>query len=446
MDPAKDVNNPNDTNQTGFGNKPDEGATNNDISNTNNTHDNNGNQSSGGWQSGDNSKNMGNTNNGNDYNDANDGSDSNKSDAWANPPVNQGTGGWENNNEQNNTPQGNWDNSNNNTSNTAGGGDAWGDDSRKASATLSQTAGSSIRPLYGPHGAYYAMQFASASAPDIACDAEEEPRYDVPKPYVDETGSMKQVQPGKGYMYYKKRCHPEYIDQLKEPYAKFVFQYMTKNQVEKELSIKLDTEPSGNPEVQRFQNMAKDDLIQMLIRAKGALGGEIPPPPPASTNPTEGAFIKGVPIEPPKQDFLGYDIPLRGGDGGGGGAKGATTSASGGNDGWGAPMNSTNNAANDSWETKPTDKNNGNAAGGDWGSGANDWSNTNSGSGDKSDADPKQQFPEESWAAAREQQKSGPPPAPPARPEPQANNAATGDTWGTTPSGGAEAPAPGGGW
>lgn len=445
LDPAKDENNANDTNQTGDGNKQDELATNNDINNTNNTNDNNGNQRSSDWPNGDNSNNTGNTNNGNHYNDANEGGDSNKGDDWANNTGNQGTAGWENNNDQNNTTQGNWDNSNNNASNAAGGGDAWGDNSRKASATLSQTAGSSIRPLYGPHGAYYAMQFASASAPDIACDAEEEPRYDVPKPYVDDTGSTKQVQPGKGYLYYKKQCHPEYIDQLEEPYAKFVFQYMTKNQVQKELSINLDTEPSGNPEVQIFQNMAKDDLIQMLIRAKGALGGEIPPPPPASTNPTEGAFIKGVPIDPPRQVFLDYDIPLRGGNGGGG-AKGATTSASGGNDGWAAPNNSTNNATNDSWETKPTNNNNGNAAGGDSGSGANDWSNTNSGSCDKSDPHPKQQFPKESWAAAQEQQKSGPPPAPPARPEPQANNAATGDGWDIAPSGGAEAPAPGGGW
>ena len=46
----------------------------------------------------------------------------------------------------------------------------------------------------------------------------------------------KQVQPGPGYMYVKKRCAPTYIDSFEEPYAKFVFKYRTKEQL-KSLAI-----------------------------------------------------------------------------------------------------------------------------------------------------------------------------------------------------------------
>ena len=82
------------------------------------------------------------------------------------------------------------------------------------------------RSLYGPHGAYYAIHIPDRNDPPP--DAEEEPRYDVPVAVAKNKFSTKQVQPGPGYLYMKKRTIPKYIDTLDEPYARFVFKYRTK--------------------------------------------------------------------------------------------------------------------------------------------------------------------------------------------------------------------------
>ncbi|RMZ77696.1 hypothetical protein DV738_g4332, partial [Chaetothyriales sp. CBS 135597] len=120
------------------------------------------------------------------------------------------------------------------------------------------------RPLYGPHGTYFAMQ--SPFALDTPCDAEEEPRYDVPESYVASYGTTKQVQPGKGYIYTKKRYSPKYIDNLSDPYARFVFIYRTKEQMKNDMDLTLEAELTHHEEVEKLQNVSKDELIQMLIR------------------------------------------------------------------------------------------------------------------------------------------------------------------------------------
>ena len=177
-----------------------------------------------------------------------------------------------------------------------------------------QSSGSpSHGPLYGPHGAYYTV---GSSAPvEVDPEVEEEPRYDVPKEVIERTGSSHQVQPGRGYMYAHKRATPEYIDSIDEPYARFVFKYRTKGksgpsiprcqedrkpargdsrrwdkhlhgcampgfgretdphgghaeQIEHETGIKLESEPTGDEEKQKFSGLSKDELIEMLARAQ----------------------------------------------------------------------------------------------------------------------------------------------------------------------------------
>lgn len=92
--------------------------------------------------------------------------------------------------------------------------------------TPPRSISSNVRPLFGPYGQYYTWEPKRVDAPSP--DAEEEPRYDVPKSIADRIGTSKQVQPGQGYLYCKKRSVPEYIDDMKEPYARFVFKYRTK--------------------------------------------------------------------------------------------------------------------------------------------------------------------------------------------------------------------------
>ncbi|RMZ86453.1 hypothetical protein DV736_g6321, partial [Chaetothyriales sp. CBS 134916] len=177
-------------------------------------------------------------------------------------------------------------------------------------ANVASTIRSSSRPLHGPHGTYFAMQ--SPAALDAPCDAEEEPRYDVPQSYVDSCGSTKQVQPGKGYLYTKKRYSPNYIDDLNDPYARFVFIYRTKEQLKKDINLTLDEEPTGDEEIQKLQNVPKDELIQMLLRAQDALGGTIPSPlaPGVAGSSTRvGDFFEPVTFEPPDAAHLDYHIP-----------------------------------------------------------------------------------------------------------------------------------------
>ncbi|RMD45041.1 hypothetical protein DV735_g229, partial [Chaetothyriales sp. CBS 134920] len=168
------------------------------------------------------------------------------------------------------------------------------------------------RPLYGPHGTYFAMR--SPAALDAPCDAEEEPRYDVPKSYVDSYGTTKQVQPGKGYLYTKKRYSPKYVDDLKDPYARFVFIYRTKEQLKNDLDLTIDTLDTDHEEVEKLQNASKDELIQMLLRAQTALGGKIPSPTAlgvTGSGQRAGGSSEPVTFEPPDAAHLDYHIPGR---------------------------------------------------------------------------------------------------------------------------------------
>ncbi|RVX68024.1 hypothetical protein B0A52_08435 [Exophiala mesophila] len=167
--------------------------------------------------------------------------------------------------------------------------------------------GRGSRDLYGPHGAYFMTKaFAETDAPP---DAEEEPRYDVPAPIAQAKGSSKQVQPGKGYLYYKKRCAPQYIDSLEEPYARFVFKYRTKEQMKNEVGIEIDAEPTGDDEVNALENLDKAALIQLVIRAKGALGGQIPEGRPRVPSGTPTTAFDPEPVEPPSNSYLRYNLP-----------------------------------------------------------------------------------------------------------------------------------------
>lgn len=100
-----------------------------------------------------------------------------------------------------------------------------GADSQSVVGTA-QLGSRTIRPLYGPYGAYYSSRPHINLSP--SAEAEEEPPFDVPETIAAEKGTTHQVQPGKGYLYVHKRASPEYIDSIAEPYARFVFKYRTK--------------------------------------------------------------------------------------------------------------------------------------------------------------------------------------------------------------------------
>lgn len=154
--------------------------------------------------------------------DPNTGDGDQNDDSWGDNNANAGADGadWNGNGDNANQDSDNW-----NTivaDNAASGGvEGW-----EAGTGEAEALASACRDLYGPHGPYYALQATRIG--DLRPDAEEEPRYDVPKALALERRSTKQVQPGPGYRYYKKRIVPEYIDTLDNPYARFVFKYRTK--------------------------------------------------------------------------------------------------------------------------------------------------------------------------------------------------------------------------
>lgn len=169
-------------------------------------------------------------NNGNSWDDQNpnnttDTSGNNWDNSNDNSNNNNNSGEWDSNNQNNATDNNAWENTNNNeTSNDQRPNDN-PPDAQHSEPDLIALA-NAARDLYGPHGPYYSFRALRVDEPKP--DAQEEPRYDVPKEIALARGSTKQVQPGPGYRYYKRKLESEYIDTMDNPYARFVFKYRTK--------------------------------------------------------------------------------------------------------------------------------------------------------------------------------------------------------------------------
>ena len=357
------------------------------------------------------------------------GSGNNAGDGW---PVNNDAGnnnagnndnqGWGDNNAGNNS----WDQNNqgqNDSGNQQGNTGGWANDNQNAAAVNGQSNGwdnaqngdpaptnqpttwnnnqnsfstangrpalggpPNIRVLYGPHGAYFTSNLARNAPPP---DVQEEPRYDVPQAIAQLMGVTKQVQPGPGYKYTKKRCAPRYIDTVEEPYAKFVFKYRTKEQLKNEIGVEIAAEPTGDEDVNALETLDKAELIQLVLRAKGALGGTIPEPPPRVTPPSANGFEQ-VPIVAPDRSFLGYNLP-----------PGRRTT----NTGLGIRLSNASSNPINGANANQNNKSNGDA--GNWQAGNNQQSNWNGGGG------------AQTWPADNQQQNTG-----------GGNNPAWGDTWG----------------
>lgn len=305
------------------------GGWNNDASN-NNTNDSSGNAGAG-WDSNNNDDSGGNTggwdDNNNSGGNAEAGWDSNNNTTGDNGnnqgwnETNNGNqqsgndGGWPNDNQNNQNHTGannqsqSWDN-NQNINSAPQDQNAWNNENNNRSASGSQpTPGGgqpNARVLYGPYGPYYGAKSLAQKGPPP--DAEEEPRYDVPQAIARHRGVTKQVQPGPGYLYVKKRCAPTYMDTLDEPYAKFVFKYRTKEQLKREIGVDISGEPTGDEEVNALENLDRAELIQMVLRAKGALGGAIPEPAPRQT-PVFSNDFQQMPVPAPDMSYLHYNLP-----------------------------------------------------------------------------------------------------------------------------------------
>jgi len=93
-------------------------------------------------------------------------------------------------------------------------------------------------PLHDPHGVYVTMK--SSASEDVPAEAEAEPpRCDDAHSVVNTKETSKEVRLGKGYLYSKKPYSPEYLDTLAEPYARFVFKYRTKGNLQPDARTNL---------------------------------------------------------------------------------------------------------------------------------------------------------------------------------------------------------------
>lgn len=165
---------------------------------------------------------------------AGDQNNTNDADDWVkdnNNSHNDNNSGW-NNDDTNNTANTGWDmNDNGQSADNQNSGSGTSKESAQHSEIDLAALTNAARDLYGPHGPYYSFRALRLDEPKP--DALEEPRYDVPKALALTRGSTKQVQPGPGYRYYKRRLEPEYIDSMDNPYARFVFKYRTKGRTGK---------------------------------------------------------------------------------------------------------------------------------------------------------------------------------------------------------------------
>lgn len=297
----QNVGNDNDWNNTSNSNQ---NGANNDGWNNNSNDNNNVNSQDNNWEQGNDNGNAGNSNN-DDWvnNNDNNNNDNAANDDWGNTNSNS--------NNNNNNSGDSWGKNNNSAAQANTSGDNWiadGADNKAAQPAQESILEKDIaRNLYGPHGPYYSLRAINLDDPKP--DAEEEPRFDVPKSIAAGRSSTKQVQPGPGYRYYKKSITPEYIDTLDNPYARFVFKYRTREQVLDEIGIEIDVEPSSNQEVTDLQNLDKQTLVEMLMRAKSALGGKVPSPP-STPVPTAGSDeLVPVTVPAPSYPYLKYNLP-----------------------------------------------------------------------------------------------------------------------------------------
>ena len=276
---------------------------------------------------------------------ANDNSDSGDQNLNENDNADQGQSdndGWNNNdnssqfgnnNANDDTTRQSWDQRNNNSNQQAQALEATqskdhsqqqppNDNSNAQPQPQFASSRPKTRPLYGPHGSYFTLQPASittngAQEALASASSPSPPPYDVPSPIARTRPTTHQVQMGKGYRYYHERATPEYLDTLAEPYARFIFLYRTKEQIQQLLGIQIPCEPSGDEGKRLFMDKSQEELIDMLIRAKEVLGGKLPSPPPAPPPGLEGVgsasgaevFVPAPVPAPEERWYLKYSIP-----------------------------------------------------------------------------------------------------------------------------------------
>lgn len=147
-----------------------------------------------------------------------------------------------------------------------------------------------------------------------------------------------------------------------------------------ETGIKIDVEPTGDMEVQELQNMDKQALVEMLMRAKSALGGKVPSPPATPALSTDSSEAKvPVAVDAPKYSFLKYSLPpLRPNL-----VNSARKPSSTGSKDSGGWDNQNNNGGN-SWDNNETN----NTKGNDWNGGGGGWDGASAAKGKSHSAGP----------------------------------------------------------
>jgi hypothetical protein len=222
---------------------------------------------------------------------------------------NNGSGSWENKDgPSNDTSASNgWGNDDNKQNSSGGSG--WGTSNGSAPATNNDVPRAD-RTLHGPLGAYFGPKIAVEPDTKAPWIADEPPCYDLPEGIVKQLGLSKQVQRGKGYNFQKKHRKPIYIDTISEPYARFVFKYRTRDKLPRGFDKVEGMEPTPDSVVQMLQEKKKEDLVAELQRWRLAYGDKAPelkvdPNLKTQKEPDHHAWN----LEPPKRDYLDYELP-----------------------------------------------------------------------------------------------------------------------------------------
>lgn len=96
--------------------------------------------------------------------------------------------------------------------------------------------------------------------------APEEPLPLVPKAAARSKHVEHQVKTGRGAQYLHLCARPEYLDDMKHPYAVFTFKYRSKKIIEKKFKVKI--EEKGKDLKAKLADMSKDELAEELFKLR----------------------------------------------------------------------------------------------------------------------------------------------------------------------------------
>ncbi|KAG8530864.1 uncharacterized protein KY384_004221 [Bacidia gigantensis] len=123
------------------------------------------------------------------------------------------------------------------------------------------------KPQSKPYWSSWRGNLPQPITPDSAITPLDDPIYTLPSTLTTSRSLTHQVLPMQATAYRHRRAKPNYMDTYDDPYAVFVFKYRDTAVIESMLGMQI-TDPVG--EKARLASLSKEELVEELLKAKGA--------------------------------------------------------------------------------------------------------------------------------------------------------------------------------